>query len=50
MELDIKFGKIINIVARYFVAQYEANCIDLPVTIYIFSDLVILSQKDCNNK
>jgi hypothetical protein len=44
--LDNKFGGIIDSEARYFVAQTNAQAMDVPVKLYIFSNLVLLVRID----
>jgi hypothetical protein len=50
MTLDVMFGNVINSEARTFVKQFDATFMDMAVTMYIFSDMVILSQKEIRDK
>jgi hypothetical protein len=42
IELDNKYGSIIQVEARYYVTQYKALLIDTPIIIYILTDVIIV--------
>lgn len=46
IELDNKYGNIIESEARHYVATYKAVFVDIPVKIHVFSDLLILIKSE----
>lgn len=42
IDLDTKYGNIIKLEARFYVTKYKALSFDLPVIVYVLSDMVLL--------
>ena len=46
MQLDKRFGQIIDKGARYYIAQFESIMLDKVVDLYLFSNLMLVSERE----